>query len=351
MSAEDRQIAVELVAEAVAAGARRVAACAILELSLRTLQRWEHEEGLEDRRRGPRSGPANRLTEKERNSVIAIASSRGYQDLPPCQIVPKLADAGIYLASESTFYRVLRTEQLLAHRGRTAERTVRHVEEHVAKAPNQLWSWDITYLRSALRGQFYYLYLVVDVWSRKIVGWAVHEVEDSTLAAELVREAAKRERIDRGRLVLHSDNGGPMKGATMLATLQWLGIVPSFSRPRVSNDNAFSESLFGTAKTRPEYPSKPFESVEAAQEWVAGFVEWYNCEHLHSGICYVTPSDRHSGREAQVLQKRRAVYENARAENPSRWSGATRTWQPVDQVVLNARPKSSTKGKTDRRSV
>ena len=123
------------------------------------------------------------------------------------------------------------------------------------------------------------MYLIVDVYSRMIVGWAVHEIESADLASSLILEASLRHGVDREELILHSDNGGPMKGATMLATLQWLGIVPSFSRPSVSDDNAYSEALFKTLKYRPEYPSSPFESMEAAQGWVEGFVQWYNYEH------------------------------------------------------------------------
>lgn len=249
--------------------------------------------------------------------------------------MPKLADRGIYIASEATFYRILRAEKLLAHRGKPTERTYHRPQAYTATGPNQVWSWDITYLRAAARGRFYYLYLVVDIWSRKIIGWSVHESEDSELAATLIQNAAMREQVDPGELVLHSDNGGPMKGATMLATLQWLGIVPSFSRPRVSDDNAFSEALFSTTKNRPEYPTKPFESLDAAREWVEWFVQWYNHEHLHSGVNFVTPADRHDGKDLDVLQQRKQVYEEARKRNPSRWTRDIRSWDSVAEVVLN----------------
>lgn len=335
MSAEDRRTAVKLVTEAVTNGARRVPACRVLGITLRTLQRWETEPGREDRRQGPHSGPANTLSEEEREQVVSIATSLEYRDLPPSQIVPKLADKGIYVASESSFYRILRQERLLAHRGKAAERRYHRPKAYRATGANQVWSWDITYLRAAVRGRFYYLYLIVDVWSRKIVGWAVHEREDSDCAAMLIRQAAYREQVEPGSLILHSDNGGPMKGATMLATLQWLGIVPSFSRPRVSDDNAFSEALFSTVKGRPEYPSKPFESLEAAKIWVEEFVRWYNHEHLHSAIRFVTPAARHEGRDNEVLGRRKQVYEAARRRNPERWTREIRCWDPVEEVVLN----------------
>ncbi len=150
----------------------------------------------------------------------------------------------------------------------------------------------------------------------------------------LVRQAAYREQIELGSLILHSDNGGPMKGTKMLATLQWLGIVPSFSRPRVADDNAFSEALFATVKGRPEYPSKPFESLEAARIWVEEFVRWYNHEHLHSAIRFVSPADRLEGSEHEVLGQRKQVYEAARRRNPESWTRETRCWKPVEEVVL-----------------
>jgi transposase InsO family protein len=279
--------------------------------------------------------PENALSEAERALVVAVVSSKRFRDLSPSQIVPILADAGIYLASESTIYRILREGKLLEHRGKSAAARHHRPKEYAATGPNQVWSWDITYLRSSVRGRFYYLYLVVDVWSRKIVGWAVHEVEDAALASMLIRQAAFQEGIEPEQLVLHSDNGGPMKGATMLATLQWLGIVPSFSRPRVSDDNPYSEALFRTVKYRPEYPKKPFENLEAARAWVDRFVVWYNNEHRHSGIRFITPSQKHSGSENEVLECRKEVYRQAREKNPARWSGTTRNWEPIEVVVLN----------------
>lgn len=328
-------MAIELIKEAVAGGARRIKACKILKISLRTLQRWESLRGRGDRRSGPAGGPKNSLSDAERALIVAVATSKVFRDLPPSQIVPILADAGVYLSSESTFYRILREEKLLEHRGKARVSRHQKPKELAATGPNQVWSWDITYLRSPVRGWFYYLYLVVDVWSRKIVGWAVHEVESSELAGRLIREAAFKEGVDPGQLVLHSDNGGPMKGATMLATLQWLGIVPSFSRPRVSNDNPYSEALFRTVKYRPEYPDRPFKSLGNARQWVASFVGWYNNKHRHSAIRFVTPSQKHSGEEKAVLYQRKEVYKQARELNPSRWAGTVRNWEPIEKVVLN----------------
>lgn len=340
---QDRSRAIELIREAVSHRARRKRACEVLDISLRTLQRWEAAETLEDGRKGPREGPANALSEEEKMQIIAMASSREYCNESPAQIVPSLADEGIYLASESSFYRVLREHRMLTHRGKARARNHHRPIEIIAEGPNEAWSWDTTYLKSAVKGMFFYLYLIVDIWSRKIVGWDVHESEDSEHASALIRTAALGEGVEPETLILHSDNGGPMRGATMLATLQWLGIVPSFSRPHVSDDNPYSESLFRTLKYRPEYPRRAFESVEDARQWVSQFVRWYNHEHRHSGIRFVAPAQRHAGEEQQILKNRKEVYRKAKEKNPSRWSGDTRNWSPINTVILNPANRGSRK--------
>lgn len=325
-----------LIDEAVKAGARFRRACAVVGLPARTVQRWKAGVG-DDLRCGPRSAPANRLTERERTKVIDIANSREFRDLSPKQIVPQLADKGTYVASESTFYRVLRAADLLHHRAPSAAPTPRPRPDHAATGPNQVWSWDITFLRSAVRGLFYRLYMIVDIWSRKIVGWEIHEEERSELAAALFLRASEEHGVEPAGLVFHADNGGPMKGSTMLATLQRLGVVASFSRPRVSDDNPYSEALFRTLKYRPGYPSKPFASLEEARAWVAGFVAWYNQEHLHSGIGFVTPADRHAGRDVAILAYRRDVYLRAAQRRPDRWSREPRRWER--QAVVHLTPQ------------
>lgn len=333
----------ELIDAATQAGARLERACEVAGISARCVQRWRAPGNEEDRRRGPLTTPGNKLSAKERQKVLNTANAPEYRDLSPKQIVPRLADAGIYLASESTVYRILREEKMLTRR-ETSRPPVARPKEHVATGPGEVWSWDITYLPSAVRGQFYYLYLVVDIWSRKIVGWAVHEQESAAHGVRLIDEAARALGIECHRLVLHADNGGPMKASTMLATLQRLGIVPSFSRPHQSNDNPYSESLFRTAKYRPNYPRRPFASLEATRTWVADFVRWYNTRHLHSALRFVTPDDRHFRREKAILAARVKVYADARARNPERWSAGTRNWTPVGDVHLNPelKPQSET---------
>lgn len=326
----------ELVAAAVEQGARRARACATLGLKLRTLQRWQRADARGDRRAGPRRAPGNRLNAQERRRIAETVTSPEYRDLSPKQIVPRLADRGMYLASESTLYRLLRERGQLAHRAAARPGQRRAKPRLVATAPNQVWCWDITYLKSPVRGCFYYLYLVVDLFSRKIVAAAVYDRECSTLAAALVAAACVREGVSRDALILHADNGPAMKGATLLATLQMLGVVPSYSRPSVSDDNAFAEALFRTLKYRPDYPDGVFASLASAQHWVARFVHWYNTEHRHSAIRFVTPDERHRGCEHQLLAQRAAVYRAARARHPERWTGPTRCWTPIAVVHLNS---------------
>ena len=299
------------------------------------MQRWKHSP--EDGRRGPKKPPPNSLSAFERRRIVDVATSPEFCDLSPKQIVPLLADRGVYLASESSFYRVLHAEELQHRRGR-AKPPVPRDREHVATRPWQVASWDITWLRSHLRGRFFYLYLVEDVWSRKILGWTVQDAENSGHAAALVeriRDEAVDAGVDLDGWVLHADNGIPMKGATMLATMQRLGIIPSFSRPSVSDDNPFSESLFRTLKYVPNYPQHGFETIESARAWVAGFVRWYNDGHLHSGIGFVTPADRHAGRDVAILARRRKTYARARRRHPKRWTTTCRAWERPSAVRLN----------------
>lgn len=325
----------ELVHEAVKNGARLRKAADIIDLSVRTLIRWKKTNGDGDRRRGPADPPANKLSPLERQRVIETANSPDFRDLSPKQIVPLLSDQGVYIASDSTFYRILRQEGMMRHRESSKPAQGKRPEGYTATGPCQVWSWDITYLNTCIRGKFFYLYMIVDIWSRKIIAARVHETESMDLSAALIRQSCMLHNTGPENMVLHSDNGGPMKGATMLATMRQLGITPSFSRPSVSNDNPYSESLFRTMKYRPSYPGMPFDSLQQAQTWVDDFVIWYNTEHLHSGIRYLTPDDRHYGRQENILAKRHEVYQNARKQNPQRWASHTRNWNPVREVKLN----------------
>jgi transposase InsO family protein len=329
--------------EAQMAGARLHAACHMIGVSARTIQRWKRHPDVDDRRCGPRHRPGNALSAREETHVLALMTSVEYGHLSPKQLVPRLADEGRYLASESTMYRLKRRVGLGVRRWPLLRTDVtRATTVHRAVRSNQVWSWDITYLPTVVRGRFLRLYLVIDVWSRRIVGWEIHDDESAERAAALIQRICAESGVDSNGLVLHSDNGKAMRGNTMIATLQWLGIVPSFSRPHVCNDNPYSEALFRTLKHTPAYPRGPFASSEAARQWAARFVRWYNEEHRHSAIRYVTPEQRHMGADVAILARRRILYERARQQKPERWSGNIRNWAPIGAVVLNPEPAAET---------
>jgi transposase InsO family protein len=319
-------------------GCRVQAACEEAGISLRTYRRWTKGGEVHGDRRptAVRPTPLNKLSEVERQAILDVCHEDEYASLPPTQIVPRLLDQGVYLGSESSFYRILKAEDLLHHRGRSrAPKKQSLPTTHQANKPNELWSWDITYLPSRVRGMFYFLYMIVDIFSRKIVGYEVYEQESGEYAAELIQRTRFREKCFPKPLVLHSDNGAPMKASTMKAKLEELGIVPSYSRPRVSNDNPYSESLFRTLKYRPEWPSSGFEKLEDAQNWVQRFVDWYNNEHRHSRLNFVTPVQRHNGEDAEILARRKEVLEKAKSKSPNRWSKGIRNTTPIGSVTLN----------------
>lgn len=338
---EDRQILLRDIAQARVEGARLAPACALAGIDARTLQRWKAGEGLTRGDRRPDANhpvPSHALSEAERARIIEIANEPRFADTPPARIVPALADEGIYIASESSFHRVLRAHGQMNRRGRAQPpRTSRPPTTHIASRPGDVWCWDVTFLPAQIQGRWFYFYLILDLYSRKIVGFEVHDTDNAEHAAHLARRTALAEGVHARpvRPVLHGDNGASLKATTVLAMLYWLGIKPSYSRPRVSDDNAFAEALFRTAKYRPEFPLKGFADLDAARAWAARFVHWYNQQHRHSGIRYVTPAQRHAGQDGRVLDARHALYQNARQRNPQRWSGPTRNWSPLGAVTLN----------------
>nr|WP_279025411.1 IS3 family transposase [Gibbsiella quercinecans] len=334
-SGTERQVLMGYVREAMVSGARLSVSLTEAGLSERTWRRWQ--TSMEDKRAGAvRPSPANRLSAQEEQQILAVCHQPAYASLPPSQIVPELADNGIYLASESTFYRVLRRHGEAHRRGRQrAAQKVTPATTWQASGPNQVWTWDITWIPSTVKGRWFYLYLVEDLFSRKIVGYEVHEAESGEQAAALIQRTVRREGCWQCPPVLHADNGAAMKSQTLQMKLYELAITPSHSRPRVSNDNAYVESLFRTLKYVPQWPSLGFDKLNAAREWVEIFTRWYNETHRHSGIRYVTPGQRHRGEDGMVLKKRAEVYQMAKAQRPERWSGRTRNWQPVGEVMLN----------------
>ena len=338
---EDRQTLVTEIAVACAAGARLAPACRLAGIDQRTFQRWRDGDGQVRADRRPeavRPPPAHALSEAERTRLVELANQPRFASTPPARIVPALADEGVYVASEASFHRVLRDQGQMRRRGRARPpRSAGPPSTHVATAPGQVWCWDVTFLPAQVQGRRFYLFLILDLYSRKIVGHEVHATDQAEHAAHLVRRTALAEGIHARALrpVLHGDNGSSVKGTTVLAMLYWLGIAPSHSRPRVSDDNAYAEALFRTAKYRPGFPAAGFADLAGARQWAADFAHWYNHEHRHSGIRYVTPAQRHAGEDRPLLAARHALYQQARAANPRRWSSHTRNWAPIGAVTLN----------------
>lgn len=336
-SLPDRTHYCTLIKEAMDNGARQKPACKLVGITARTYQRWNQGDTLSEDRRAFNKAPVhNKLSEEIRQSILNVINEPEYNALTPHEIVPMLLDKGCYIASESTFYRVMREHNQLKHRGKGNTTPRKKPQPLAATAPNTIYSWDITYLRSPIMGQYYYLYLFMDIYSRKIVGWQVYDCESSAHAADLVKDIAIRENIDKNQLVIHSDNGSPMKGATLRARLNELMIATSYSRPRVSNDNPYSEALFKTIKYHCTFPEDPFTSLDEARKWVEGFVDWYNDEHHHCAIKFVTPNQRHNGLDEAILENRKKVIEQAKEQRPECWNGRdTRDLTHINTVYLN----------------
>jgi len=338
---EARQALAQDIDAAHAAGARLEPACETAGIDARTLQRWKVSDGLtagDGRPQAVRPTPGHALSPEERAALLAVANEPRFASVPPARIVPMLADEGMYLGSESSMARVLKAAGQSARRGRAKPpKASRPPTTHIATAPGQVWCWDMTYLPTQVMGRWFYLYLILDLYSRKIVGAEVHERDDADHAVHLVRRTALAESIASKdtKPVLHGDNGSTLKATAVLAMLNWLGVKPSYSRPRVSDDNAYAEALFRTAKYRPEFPAKGFANLDEARAWAADFVRWYNVDHRHSGIRYVSPQQRHAGEDKAILAARHELYLQARQRHPARWSGSTRDWSPVAVVTLN----------------
>lgn len=307
-----------------------------------TYYRWHEFDNVTDDRRptAKRQAPKNKLSCGEVQTILDVCCQKEYADLPPTQIVPLLLDKGIWHGSESSYYRVLRHYNMLSHRGHSAKPVKRNPPRLKASKPNEVWCWDVSLLKTKVLGQFFYLHLFLDLYSRKIILAEVLHSESADNASMLTKQAVAREKALHAQIprVLHSDNGGPMRSATLQGTLQNLGITRSFNRPHTSNDNAFAESIFKTLKYCPKYPVAGFSTIEEAQSWVLKFTRWYNNEHLHSGLNFVTPIQRHNGKDKEQLKNRKMVIELAKSKRPERWSGDTRNCDPIGDVYIN-KPK------------
>ena len=331
-------MAVKLIKEATNDGARLYKACDVLEITTRTFNRWRDSDYI-DKRKGSSKHIPRKLSDDERNKIEQISCCPRFVDSNPYEIVAQLLDEGVYIASIRTFYRVLKDRDLIKHRGKErAPRNVSKPPELLATGPNQVYSWDITWMKSEVNGRYYYAYVLIDIWSRKIVGWEVHNRESQDISSDMFIRLKSKLKLKGVKL--HSDNGNPMRGSTILSTLQQLGVTPSFSRPRTSDDNPYSEALFKTLKYKINYP-KFFSSLHEARSWIGDFVDWYNTEHKHSGIGMITPEQRHSGKGDKIMAKRNWVMVEAYNKKPSRWSNKTRNWNNIKEVYLN--PTEETK--------
>lgn len=332
-----------MLAEGKSAGIRLKKVCDVLGVSVRTLQRWIKNPDREDARKNNRFAANNALSKIEQSAALTVVCSPEYRDKSPNQIVPILAEKGLYIGSESTLYRLLRSAGLLTHRSKAKAPVRERPEAMNATGPNQVWTWDISYLLSHVRGKYFYLYLILDIWDRSIVGWSVEEEESGSRAAELLRKTCIRQGVKAGELIVHQDNGAPMISFEFLAALSHWGRA-SYSRPGVSDDNPFSESQFKTLKYRPDFPER-FATIDAATAWIETYVEWYSNEHRHSGIGYVTPQQRRNGTDIAILETRRTTYADARTAHPERWSRNIRRWNRTETVFLNARQSNKDRRK------
>lgn len=266
----------------------------------------------------PRPRSSRALSVVEQCHVRELLCSERFVNLAPRTVYAILLDEGRYLCSWRTMYRLLAQDQACVERRALRQHPAYSRPELLATGPREVWSWDITKLRGPTPGVWYQLYLVLDIFSRKIVGWLIAETEDSGLAEALIAESCAREGIKREQLTLHADRGAAMTSKTVAELLSELGVAQSHSRPRISNDNPYSEAQFKTLKYTPSYPER-FSSIEAARDWMCGFASWYNNEHRHSGIGLLPPAVVHSGQARIVSEKRQQLLNQAYEKHPERF--------------------------------
>lgn len=311
-----RQNIIFAVDEAVNSGARLFKACDAIQLCERRLRRWRKSTG--DARKGGYHAIGQRLSEKEKDDIIAALDHPEVKVLPIKVAHATLMDKGIYLASASSFVRVV-AERMPEKRRRTSGFAHKR-PELVATAPKQIWCWDITWLNSAYKDKYFYLYMVIDLFSRKVVAWEVYSKEDGQLARSLFATALQIEKVQEGQITVHSDNGRPMRSNSLRSLFDLLMVKASFGRPHTSNDNAFAESLFATFKSRVMFPEF-FPTIESARDFCVEFFTWYNCFHLHSSLDFVTPETVHNGLHQELFNNRNALLQVNREHHPSRHGG------------------------------
>jgi putative transposase len=295
----------------------------------------------------PRSEPPNKIPIEIRNEILDITHEDRFLDATPDEIVPQLLDEGIYLASSRTFYRILAEANESGDRRLQARRPQRSAPVLEATKPNQVWSRDITRLKGSFKGEYYFLYLMIDLYSRYVVGWMIAKRENATRARQFLEECVKKHIGNKAKnLTIHSDNGSPMIATSTRSLLQSMSIVDSYSRPRVSNDNAMSESIFKSLKYGPKFPGW-FNNQEHAEHFMTDWVLWYNQVHKHSGISLLTPETVFKGETDEVIRKRQLVLDKAYRENTIRFpKGRPVHPRPPEKVGINLMLKENTEEKS-----
>jgi putative transposase len=301
--------------------------------------RRHRQSPLPPRPRPERRPQPRALSQAERDTVRAVLNSPEFVDKAPATVYHELLDEGVYLASVSSMYRILRAHDEVHERRRQATHPARVKPELAATAPNTVWSWDITKLHGPAKWTYYYLYVILDIYSRYAVGWLLAERESAALAEKLLADTIAKQRVDRDQLTIHADNGSSMASKPVAFLLADLGVTKSHSRPHCSNDNPYSEAQFRTLKYRPDFPDQ-FANIEQTRAFCQQFFRWYNTEHRHSGIAWHTPYDVHHGHSEQVHANRADVLAAAYTRNPERFvrkhpepaSLPTATWinRPTD---------------------
>jgi putative transposase len=294
-------------------------ACEALRVSRATFYRRQTAQRPEDAiaAAAQRPPPPRTLAAEERQTVLETLNSPRFVDQAPAEVYARLLDEGTYLCSIRTMYRLLDQEDEVRERRDQLQHPQYRQPELLATAPNQVWSWDITKLLGPAKWTYFYLYVILDIFSRYVVGWLLAHRECASLARRLIDETCQKQQINPGQLTIHSDRGAPMKSQTVSQLLATLGVVRSLSRPHVSNDNPFSESQFKTLKYQGPFPDR-FESFEVALAFCQEFFPWYNDEHYHSGLGLLTPASVHCG-QGQPFAQRQAVLLTAYAQHPERF--------------------------------
>lgn len=334
MSAEERSGLVALIDEAISAGARQSRACEVIGLCERRLRSWRSTSV--DGRTGGYRATDQALTEEEKDRIVETMNAEELRELPLKQAFHTLMDRGVYLASFSTVRRVMLERGERSRKTGTRKRNAGKRPELVATAPNQVWCWDISWLESPTKGKYFFLYMIIDMFSRKVVGWSVAAQESGTLARKIFAYALAAEGIRANQLIVHADNGKPMRSHTLQSLFNLLAVTASHGRPHTSNDNAYAESLFATFKDRVSYPDY-FRSLSAAREYCARFFTWYNSEHLHSGLDYLTPSQVHTGAWQEIIGQRNVLLDAHRQQHPQRYGGTKKRYALPELVRLTHR--------------